>query len=924
MSVSTAEDFLDVLQRSKLLDAEQMAHARQDTAAGRSAAAVARAMADEGILSRWQAAQLLAGRTSFLIGRYKLIDLLGRGGMGSVFLAEHTMMNRRVALKILARQVGQEPARLERFLTEARTIASLDHPNIVQAYNVDNEGDRYYIVMEYIDGVDLNRLVATQGPLDFEHAVEFIRQAADGLAHAHERGVVHCDIKPSNLVVNQQGVVKILDMGLARLTGRERGDATEPEEGVLGSVDYLAPEQATGAPDFDHRADIYALGCTLYFLLTGHPPFPEGTLTERILKHQTQEPASILRKRPDTPLDLIDICERMMAKRPDDRYQSAAELSEVLGKWHPPRPMRVPPKTTESPRITLRDSQAMPVLSVKPPVRSGTTTAPAKREPDVAAATVTREPASRPGPNGALAPVVRSDVPLAGRGTRQAKPELLGTPQRKMAAAVIAFIAVALLLAGTVAVLVVLTSRSHKQPQGDAAAPNEGTAAQVAGRPTAALNAAKPEPPPPDPPKSEPPKSEPPKSEPAKAEGPKPEEAKPQPQPEQPKAEKPPEPAKPEKPAETAAPPPAPKPDPLRELAASVELPPLLEKSSTGQVGGTVSLGRVHLEPGASLDVQLLGGKAALRGNQQLHLQRDAGASTTPVWIVHLERIDAPDDNPDRTNLARISLDGENLKFQWLETATRPRASALRHCGLKVSCGSQSRFLPLGRPQHLTPLVLDLDRGTGRITLPLEGGPDPESLRLQITGIEGRLPKHQMRPSDTVTTRDRTDPTRGTMSIILTPENAPQIEVRITFDVRARPARIDWAAYYQLPGQQAVQPLRGREVAGMMAVAVAAQQRFENAAKNLRDQAKQAAEDQAKAAKTAQEQLTALGKLYESLNRETKVQYRVYAAVDNEHQVELFTSKPADEQAAGDGPEADANNGDPDGPKRPPRGKNPR
>ena len=199
--------------------------------------------------------------------------------MGSVFLgrARDDEPPRGVEDPAASRSARIRP-RCERFLGEARAIAALDHPNIVQAYSVDNDGDRYYIVMEYVDGLDLQRIVEDEGPLDFERAADYIRQAADGLAHAHARKMVHCDIKPSNLLVNQQGVVKILDMGLARLTTEGDQAGGQPDEQVLGTVDYLAPEQALGGPDFDHRADIYSLGCTLYFLLTGHPPFPEGTL----------------------------------------------------------------------------------------------------------------------------------------------------------------------------------------------------------------------------------------------------------------------------------------------------------------------------------------------------------------------------------------------------------------------------------------------------------------------------------------------------------------------------------------------------------------------------------------------------------------------------------------------------------------------
>ncbi|MGW8256979.1 MAG: serine/threonine protein kinase, partial [Thermoguttaceae bacterium] len=337
MAIGTVEEFLSVLERGKLLKPEEFTDA-QDLAEGVSdPTTLAKTLVRQGLLSRWQAGQLLAGRSTFFLGKYKLIELLGKGGMGSVFLGEHVMMNRLVALKIIPRHVSKDPAGLERFLVEARTIAAVDHPNIVQAYNVDNDGDLYYLVMEYVEGLDLQRLVEAEGPLDCPDAVDCVRQAADGLAHAHARKMVHCDIKPSNLIVNPQGVVKILDMGMARLVGPERlgMDASEQDERIIGSVDYQAPEQALRTVDFDHRADIYSLGCTLYFLLSGHAPFAQGTLAERILKHQTMPPPDLSAERDNVPQSLSDICRKMMAKRPVDRYQSAADVSGMLNDWRP-------------------------------------------------------------------------------------------------------------------------------------------------------------------------------------------------------------------------------------------------------------------------------------------------------------------------------------------------------------------------------------------------------------------------------------------------------------------------------------------------------------------------------------------------------------------------------------------------------------
>jgi eukaryotic-like serine/threonine-protein kinase len=223
---------------------------------------------------------------------------------------------------------------LARFHREAQAAAALDHRNIVRAYDVDNDGSNHYLVMEYIEGRDLQHIVKEDGPLGYVAAAEYIRQAADGLAHAHEAGLIHRDVKPANLLVDRKNVVKILDLGLARFTDEDKASLTVAyDENVLGTADYLAPEQALDSHGVDARADIYGLGCSLYFLLTGHPPFPDGSLPQRLMMHQKQPPPSIYRDRPDAPPDLVDICLKMMAKKPERRYQSAAEVAQVLAQW---------------------------------------------------------------------------------------------------------------------------------------------------------------------------------------------------------------------------------------------------------------------------------------------------------------------------------------------------------------------------------------------------------------------------------------------------------------------------------------------------------------------------------------------------------------------------------------------------------------
>lgn len=341
MTKLKADTFVDFVRRSDLVAKDQLAKSLADlkdrlgTGALEDPQTVARHLRETGLLTQWQCDKLLEGRhKGFFLGKYKLLDHLGTGGMSAVYLAEHINMQRRVAIKVLPTQRVHDSSYLARFYREACAAASLDHPNVVRAYHADNQGDTHYMVMEFIQGNDLQKLVKRKGVLPFDLAAEYIRQAAEGLAHAHKMGLIHRDIKPANLLVDDRGTVKVLDLGLARFADDTQGSLTVAhDENVLGTADYLAPEQAINSHRVDTRVDIYSLGCTLYFVLTGHPPFPDGTLPQRLMKHQTAEPTSIAKERRGAPAELVAICQRMMAKSPDKRFQTATEVADALGNW---------------------------------------------------------------------------------------------------------------------------------------------------------------------------------------------------------------------------------------------------------------------------------------------------------------------------------------------------------------------------------------------------------------------------------------------------------------------------------------------------------------------------------------------------------------------------------------------------------------
>ena len=268
------------------------------------------------------------GRTlqGSMLGGYRLDRYVGGGGMGAVFRAHDTTLDRVVAVKVLSRGQGTDEDMLRRFRIEAQSAARLDHENISRVHAVGSDRGWHYIVFEYIEGRNLRDLVQNEGPFAVGRAIDVTIQVAEALEHAAERDVVHRDIKPSNIVITPGGRARIVDMGLARLPP-SAGDADLTTSGMtLGTFDYIAPEQARDPRAADVRSDLYSLGCTLFYMLAGRPPFAEGTMVQKLLQHQQSRPPLIRELRPDVPPQLEAILDRMMAKDPHDRYQRPAVL----------------------------------------------------------------------------------------------------------------------------------------------------------------------------------------------------------------------------------------------------------------------------------------------------------------------------------------------------------------------------------------------------------------------------------------------------------------------------------------------------------------------------------------------------------------------------------------------------------------------
>lgn len=270
-----------------------------------------------------------------VLGDYQLLEKIGGGGMGRVYRARHRTMQRLVALKILP-GVDREPDAVRRFQREIRALARLSHPNIVTAYDAGQSAGTHFLVMELIDGSDLARHVSQHGPLPVAAALDYTLQVAQGLQYAHHEGVIHRDVKPSNLLLDSGGTVKILDLGLARFASPLCGEGSAAASqlthsgSVFGTIDYMAPEQAADAAQADPRSDIYSLGCTLHLLLTGQPIFPGESVVERLIAHRERSVPSLRELRPDVPPQLDRVFGKMVAKQPADRYQTMSQLVTAL------------------------------------------------------------------------------------------------------------------------------------------------------------------------------------------------------------------------------------------------------------------------------------------------------------------------------------------------------------------------------------------------------------------------------------------------------------------------------------------------------------------------------------------------------------------------------------------------------------------
>ncbi len=298
-----------------------------------------------GVITQYQAMQLRQGRTKLNLGPYLVTDYIDKGGMGQVYKAVHKVMGRVVAVKVLP-LYKSTPEAIETFMREIRLQAQLDHLNLVRAFDAGQDGRVHYLVTEYVPGTDLRRLVRSQGPLSMRSAAKIILQAANGLAYAHARGLIHRDIKPGNILVTPEGHVKVSDLGLAGFI-HEAGQNTKGR--IVGTPDYVAPELIEDSSDIRPINDIYSLGCTLYYAITGKVPFPGGSTAEKLRRHLNDTPWNPRRFNPEVTEEFVEIIADMMAKNPAERIQTAAEVVARLEPWATELSVFTAPRLTTSP-----------------------------------------------------------------------------------------------------------------------------------------------------------------------------------------------------------------------------------------------------------------------------------------------------------------------------------------------------------------------------------------------------------------------------------------------------------------------------------------------------------------------------------------------------------------------------------------------
>jgi serine/threonine protein kinase len=936
--VASSQEFLELLEKSGLLTEQQLGEARSLAGQSGDAKAFARQLLSRSFVTKWQATQLLNGFGQFSVGKYRLLDQLGVGRLGREFLAEHLQLGRRVALKLVSRGLTADPKRLKTFLAEFRRAGSLDHPHLVHAHDVDQEGQRFYVVTEFVDGENLRQRVQKNGPPPLNEALDWLKQAAEGLAFAAAAGVIHGDLKPSNLLVDREGVLKVSDLGFARLVDVSPTEAPprdSQEQKLSDSGEFSAPEvhnQVEG--DMDVRADIYSLGQVLYFLVTGQlPAAPPVSLEER--------QKMLLEKQPQLSAEVASVYARFTSPAADNRPadwnaalqalndlaaalpQETAATAEAVVIEIAPTTKRKPPVAqaiaiaedgaAESEAVVVETAEPQPfVIDTKGASPRGKASA---KKPAAAAATAVAEPAAE----------------AAATPAKPQKPGKKGQPLNpKLLLGGIIGGGVLLLLLGIGVVMMLVGGGSSQEPEkqvAKAATPEkkekknakkpdtseaESNPAEV--NPTEEVNPAEVNPsevnptsltstdakPAPDaatepatsapgsgmPPMpmtekpAEPSPAPTPPAESKPAATPAPEPAKPEaPKTEPPKPEPPkPEPPKPEPPKPAPPKPAAPQAKPFEKLPTVVDLPPLPtpEKPAAPAV-----LGEIHVSPEQLVSILLNGGEDAARGKQVFSLQ-NANGTDPRNWEVSL----TGKAGEESTVIAKLHLDQNKFSFEWTpEAAQQAAAPYLANCLLKMSAGKDVSSLALRKPVETEePVTLDMEKGSV-LKLAVENTPDPKKVRVELVGLNPVMfPNPEFKPEATV------EAAKGTMYVWLgdKPEQRG-LGLRVETADRGKTIEVRFQPQFRLDPQ--AQPLKltkkllpdlsarlEQSMAALTARSAAVQ--ASNLPKDRKEQAKTAFDQEQTKAKEQHERVLAAIELHKRMHEAAVAHVRVTYATE--------------------------------------------
>lgn len=923
MTVSTSAAFLDLLRESHVLSSEAFQRAENLIGDAADTKAAARKLVKAELLTKWQAGQLLLGSPLLSLGKYVLLDRLAWGSTHAVFLATHPMMERKVALNVLDRKRSGRSDSVSGFLSDARSIASLDHRNLIHVFDVDEAEQRYFLVMEYVDGRNLHEVVKTDGPLAVDAAADIIRQIAEGLQSAHKNKLVHGGLRPTNAILDRQGTVKIIDLGLAKFddpTKQPEGKAEDSK--ILSIADYLSPEQAMGQMPTP-ASDIYSLGCIGFWLLTGESPFGQGSYTQRLQRHQHDSVPDVRSLRKNVPEPLAKIVEKMMAKSPGDRHAEAKDVSDELHAWwneyssqleaSKPKPKPVPakPASSSGAHPAARNGAKPPPARSSQPAKASASQSSGNPSPIVIDTGRKATPKPSPQPKGSTAkapPAAETPTtsPVAPPGppakdTDDAKPpaDAPSPAGSKMPLLlIIGGICGALLLAAAASGVTAFFLMDREKPQEVAVAtddtktsadavntsdPGDGTTTPPANEVVDDNSPDKPvdEPDLPAPGDEEqggdddPPPDAPADGGDPAVDDPPPDGGDPAPPADPPKEDPPKDKPPKVKPPKDPPKEPPKKANPFEGVAPAVALPAL----PGGEQPSEAILAKPNIPADTTIYVDLLGGdKVTPDEKDRFTLAPARRGLADREWELKLE---GPADGP--AVIATMELTDAGLSFKWTEEAAKLEAAPyVSNCQLNLRTSDHEAFVSLRQPQQATALAYRLDRPVLRERFSIAHPPRADSIFVEFTGVGG-YEKFGMQPKDRLTVdRDTTGVQFGegeNQTVGAKIDTAMQKELQITMTAYIKGGD-EWVPFNQRKLQAA-----GAQLANILQQIPKAQEQAKKIQnEKLKKQTIQQIETQKNAAEAQYAELEKLGKQLESIATEKNVyvKFRVFYDTGNE------------------------------------------